>query len=347
MSRRPIHCAGRCSGRPSPAGRLVTSLRVRAYFVRPLPGDWSDGLGTGAPVCTGHGSSPAGAALAQAERRAEASEVIVREYEADDAASTREVFHAAVRRTALAHYTPEQVKAWAPDEIDLDRWRRRRGAAWTVVAVCVDELVGFADRTDADEMDMLFVHPDHGRRGTASALMARVVSEAGRRGLPRVDVRASRVLQPLLEGVGFVVARVHLATRRSAYAHLLPAPVLAGMTETGLVRWWERRMAAAPSPHRLLLAVALGPDTKVLGFAHLDPGDAGLGELYAIHVHPHAQGMRLGARLLHLAVAALCGLKYRRAQRGCWRATGTTRASTAATDGTRSRGCAVRRISTA
>ncbi len=139
--------------------------------------------------------------------------MIVRGYEADDAAGTHEVFHAAVRRTALAHYTPEQVQAWAPDEIDLDRWGRRRGAAWTVVAVCADELVGFADLTDAGEMDMLFVAPDHGRRGIASALVAGVVSEAGRRSLPRVDVRASRVLQPLLERVGFVVDEDCLANR--------------------------------------------------------------------------------------------------------------------------------------
>ncbi len=129
----------------------------------------------------------------------------MREYEANDAAGTREVFHAAVRRTALGHYTRAQVKAWAPDEIDLDRWSPRRAAAWTVVAVAEDELVGFADLTDAGEMDMLFVHPDHGRRGIASALVARVVREAGRRGLHQIDVRASRVLQPLLERLGFAI----------------------------------------------------------------------------------------------------------------------------------------------
>jgi len=138
-------------------------------------------------------------------RRASATEISVREYEANDAAGTREVFHAAVRRTALSHYTRAEVEAWAPDKINLDHWGRRRAAAWTVVAVAGGELVGFADLTDAGEMDMLYVHPDHGRRGIASALVACIVREAGLRGRRQVDVRASRVLQPLLERLGFAL----------------------------------------------------------------------------------------------------------------------------------------------
>ena len=131
--------------------------------------------------------------------------VTVRGYQPKDAAPTREVFHAAVRRTALSHYTPTQVQAWAPDQVHLDRWSRRRAAAWTIVAVDAGDVAGFADLTGAGEMDMLFVHPDHTRRGIATALVTAVVREARRRGLDRVEVRASRVLQPLLERLGFVV----------------------------------------------------------------------------------------------------------------------------------------------
>lgn len=110
------------------------------------------------------------------------------------------------------------------------------------------------------------------------------------------------------------IARVHLATRRSAYVQLLPAPVLAEMTEAGLARWWERRLVTTSDPNQLLVAVDGGRDAVVLGFAHLGPGDAGLGELYAIHVHPDTQGVGLGAMLLNEAVVALHGLGYRRAE---------------------------------
>lgn len=152
-----------------------------------------------------------GVAVAATTRKRESSRASVRlrPFEAADAAATWEVFHAAVRRTARAHYSSEQVAAWAPNEVDADRWARRRAAAWTLVAVNGEQVAGFADLTDAGELDMLFVHPDYARRGVATRLVAAVVAEARQRGLSRVEVRASRVLQPLLERLGFVLDEDH------------------------------------------------------------------------------------------------------------------------------------------
>lgn len=126
-----------------------------------------------------------------------------------DAAATWQVFHAAVRRTALACYSPAQVAAWAPVDVDVERWAQRRAAAWTVVAVDGERVVAFADLTEAGEMDMLFVHLDHARRGIATALVERVTTEATERGLACVTVRASRVFQPLLVRLGFVLDQDH------------------------------------------------------------------------------------------------------------------------------------------
>jgi len=116
------------------------------------------------------------------------------------------------------------------------------------------------------------------------------------------------------------VAAVHLATRRSAYASLLPAEVLAAMSNASLQHWWEQRLSSAPCPHRLLIASSEAHEREVLGFAHIGPGEDGpgeseLGELYAIHVHPHRQGAGLGAQLLGAACKALqADLGYERAR---------------------------------
>lgn len=112
------------------------------------------------------------------------------------------------------------------------------------------------------------------------------------------------------------VAAVHLATRRSAYAGLLPAAVLAAMSRATVQDWWEQRLRTVPPPHQLLVASV---ENQVLGFAHVGASDAhgedeGLGEVYAIHVHPTAQASGLGARLLSEACSVLQSLGCARAQ---------------------------------
>ncbi|MHA6523314.1 GNAT family N-acetyltransferase [Tessaracoccus sp. G1721] len=133
--------------------------------------------------------------------------VSLRPYRDTDAEPTWQVFHAAVRVTAAADYTPEQLAAWSPDEVDLEAWGRRRADAWTMVAVAGERVVGFSDLTDDGVLDMLFVHPDAGGQGVARMLVEAVLDEARRRGLTRVVTHASRTARPAFERFGFVVDR--------------------------------------------------------------------------------------------------------------------------------------------
>lgn len=133
--------------------------------------------------------------------------VMLRPYRDSDAEQTWRVFHAAVRTTATADYTAEQVTAWSPDEVDLDVWGRRRGQAWTIVAVAEDRVVGFSDLTDDGVLDMLFVHPEFGGLGVARSLVTAVLQEARRRGFARVETHASRTARPAFERFGFLVVK--------------------------------------------------------------------------------------------------------------------------------------------
>ncbi|MET4704722.1 hypothetical protein [Frigoribacterium sp. UYMn621] len=85
----------------------------------------------------------------------------IRPYRPEDAAGTLDAFRRAIRVTASADYTAAQVAAWAPDEIDLAAWARRRSATDTRV---------------------MFVHPEFGRRGIAerATRALRVLSSTGR-----------------------------------------------------------------------------------------------------------------------------------------------------------------------
>ncbi|MDD9153884.1 GNAT family N-acetyltransferase [Plantibacter flavus] len=142
----------------------------------------------------------------------------IRCYRDTDARATRSIFERAVRVTAAAHYTPEQLAAWVPeDRADtvLDDWAARRAAVTTWVAELDDSVVGFTDLdVKIGYLDMLFVDPDAGRRGVGSALIRQVLDEAQAVGLREVTVQVSRTAQPVFERHGFVVVREQRVERR-------------------------------------------------------------------------------------------------------------------------------------
>jgi ribosomal protein S18 acetylase RimI-like enzyme len=81
-----------------------------------------------------------------------------------------------------------------------------------------------------------------------------------------------------------------------------------------MISRWRRRLAEAPRPHRTLVAVDNDATREVLGFAHVCVTDDGLGELFAIHVHPRAQGAGVGRRLLAAACESIRDFGHDRAR---------------------------------
>jgi putative acetyltransferase len=128
-----------------------------------------------------------------------------RPYAAGDAEATLAIFLRAVRETARAHYSPEQIAEWTADSGDLDSWAAARAAAHTQLAIIEGQVAGFTDLDDRGYIDMLFVDPDFGRQGIASALIASMVALARQRGLPAVTTFASLTSRPVFERHGFVI----------------------------------------------------------------------------------------------------------------------------------------------
>ena len=122
---------------------------------------------------------------------------------AADASGTLATLQRAIRETASAHYGARQIAVWAPDDIDLTEWGRRRAAVSTRVAEIDGQIVGFTDLDDAGHIDMLFVHPSFGRRGVASALFETVLADARRAGLAALTVEASLTAREFFERNGF------------------------------------------------------------------------------------------------------------------------------------------------
>lgn len=151
----------------------------------------------------------------------------LRDYTSDDAAATLAVFRAAVRETASAFYSPEQIGAWVGG-VDEAGWNQRRQERGTVVAVVDGEVAGFGDVDAAGYLDMLYVAPGFARRGVATALLRELEARAVALGAKRLSTSASLAARPLLERLGFTVEReqrpVRLGVELVNYAMVKPLP---------------------------------------------------------------------------------------------------------------------------
>jgi putative acetyltransferase len=155
------------------------------------------------------------------------------------------VFLRAVRETSRAHYTSEQVEAWAADYGDLDSWAAARAAAHTQLAIVDNHVAGFADLDDNGYIHMMFVDPDFSRRGVASALLASVVALARERGLPALTTFASLTSRPVFERHGFEPSKAIVPKlRRQSGPARMPT---AGTAPTALAQVCQEPEMSSPA----------------------------------------------------------------------------------------------------
>lgn len=129
----------------------------------------------------------------------------------------RAIFRDAVLAAAPALYAPEQVVAWARGADDAERWAPwlADGATWIVATNEVpDRPVAFVLRHPVDHLHLLFVDPDHHRRGLGTALLKAAANEARDEGVASLEAQASLVSHPLFVRAGYdVVAWEEVETR--------------------------------------------------------------------------------------------------------------------------------------
>jgi GNAT superfamily N-acetyltransferase len=114
------------------------------------------------------------------------------------------------------------------------------------------------------------------------------------------------------------IARVHIVTWQAAYADILPAEFLSGLS-AGLehrVAWWADQISSAQPPRHTLVATE---DGGIVGFADVGPSrdsDADplqVGELNAIYVLRAAWGRGIGQALMAEALKRLREGKFHEA----------------------------------
>lgn len=127
----------------------------------------------------------------------------LRRFEPADAPALLALFRDTIRRVNNRDYKPDQITAWASDEIDSAAWAARFANRFAVVAEEAGRPVGFTELEDDGHVDRFYVSADRQRCGIGRALLTAIIDEARMRGIPRLYVEASITARAFFAALGF------------------------------------------------------------------------------------------------------------------------------------------------
>ena len=136
--------------------------------------------------------------------------MIIREYQSLDCQAVIELFYNTVHTVNAPDYTKEQLDAWAPGRVDLEKWHQSLQEHYSVVAVADNIIVGFGDIAKSGYLDRLFVHADYQGKGVATAICNRL--EKAVQG--EIVTHASITAKPFLAKRGYKVVKEQLVERQ-------------------------------------------------------------------------------------------------------------------------------------
>jgi putative acetyltransferase len=138
----------------------------------------------------------------------------LRQFEPDDAPALLDLCRDTIRRVNSRDYAPNQIRAWASDDIDPLAWASRFDGRFVVIAEEAGRPAGFADLEPNGHIDRVYVSADHQGRGIGRKLLEAVLAEARQKKMRRLFVEASITARPFFERLGFVVLTPQLVTLR-------------------------------------------------------------------------------------------------------------------------------------
>ena len=131
----------------------------------------------------------------------------IRSFEPPDAAQIAQLFHDTVREVNCRDYSSQQVKAWAPDDLNFRNWIEVCSGRSTYVAEIDGLIVGFAELETNGHIDCFYCHKNYQRCGVGRQLYTAIAAEALALNLPNLFTEASITARPFFQRLGFTIVR--------------------------------------------------------------------------------------------------------------------------------------------
>jgi len=127
----------------------------------------------------------------------------IRFFKKSDTEQVTRLFSDTVRIVNKQHYSEEQIRAWAPDNIHFQDWEKACLEKFTLVAEIDGMILGFAQFEDNGHIDCFYCHHEHQRQGIGSKLYEAIEAYAYKKGIAKIYTEASITARPFFLKMGF------------------------------------------------------------------------------------------------------------------------------------------------
>lgn len=129
----------------------------------------------------------------------------IRRFAVEDAAQIARLFHETIREINRRDYSPQQVSAWAPDDLDFRDWATVCANRFTYVADDGGVIAGFGELEPTGHIDCFYCHKNYQGCGVGRQIYQAIEAQSRELALEKLWVEASITAKPFFERMGFTV----------------------------------------------------------------------------------------------------------------------------------------------
>ncbi len=131
----------------------------------------------------------------------------IRQATPQDASEIMKLFYETIHAINIRDYSQEQVNAWAPDAMTVDRWIKRQDTKQTFVADHNGKIIGFAELEPDGHIDCFYTHKDFQNQGVGTQLLDTIVTQATKLQLSCLFAEVSITARLFFERRGFILVK--------------------------------------------------------------------------------------------------------------------------------------------
>lgn len=131
----------------------------------------------------------------------------LRNFKDEDIESVLNLFYETVHSVNSKDYNKDQLKAWAPKELDKLKWIESLNKNYSIVAEEDNKIIGFGDIDSTGYLDRLYVHKNYQGKKVASKLINILEKYMFNKGVESIITDASITARPFFEKRGYKVIK--------------------------------------------------------------------------------------------------------------------------------------------